>query len=76
MLNYYGSSSSSMDKMIFNSKRVGFMRISTQKNEEPWKRLDELCGARNTSWRWVRGHNDNLLTFRPPFKKYGEFFNH
>ena len=36
------------------------MRISTQNNEEPWKRLDELCGARNTSWRWVRGHNDNL----------------
>ena len=49
-----------MDKMIFNSIPLVFMRISTQNNEEPWKRLDELCGARNTSWRWVRGHNDNL----------------
>jgi ribonuclease HI len=28
------------------------------KNIDLWKRLDELCGMHNTSWQWVRGHND------------------
>lgn len=28
------------------------------KNIDLWKHLDELCGVRNTSWRWVRGHNE------------------
>ena len=31
----------------------------TVKNIDLWKRLDELCGVRNTSWLWVRGHNEN-----------------
>jgi len=29
------------------------------KNLDLWKRLDELCSMHNTSWKWVRGHNDN-----------------
>jgi len=29
------------------------------KNIDLWKRLDELCGMHNTSWQWVRGHNEN-----------------
>jgi len=32
----FGSSSFSMDEMIFNSTALVFMKISTQNNEEPY----------------------------------------
>jgi ribonuclease HI len=29
------------------------------KNEDLWRRLDELAAARDVEWAWVRGHDGN-----------------
>ncbi|MGH8641259.1 MAG: ribonuclease HI [Burkholderiales bacterium] len=30
------------------------------KNEDLWRRLDELAGAHDVEWIWVRGHDGNV----------------
>jgi ribonuclease HI len=30
------------------------------KNEDLWRRLDELAGAHDVEWIWVRGHDGNM----------------
>ncbi len=30
------------------------------KNDDLWRRLDELAGQHKVEWIWVRGHNGNL----------------
>jgi ribonuclease HI len=32
---------------------------SPVKNEDLWRRLDELAGAHDVEWIWVRGHDGN-----------------
>jgi ribonuclease HI len=29
------------------------------KNEDLWRRLDDLAGGHEIHWRWVRGHTGN-----------------
>lgn len=42
-------------------KRRGWRTASRKpvKNEDLWRRLDELAGGHEIHWRWVRGHTGN-----------------
>jgi len=42
-----------------NWKRRGWRTAARKpvKNEELWKRLDELAGQHEIEWKWVRGHS-------------------
>jgi ribonuclease HI len=46
-------------------KRNGWKRKEgALKNVDLWQRLDELIGAHQIDWRWVKGHADNELNNR------------
>jgi ribonuclease HI len=42
-------------------KRRGWKTAARKpvKNEDLWRQLDDLVGAHEIHWRWVRGHNGN-----------------
>lgn len=45
-------------KWIFNWKRNGWKTAAKKpvKNEDLWKRLDELASRHDVEWHWVKGH--------------------
>ena len=44
---------------IANWKKKGWKTASRQpvKNEDLWRRLDDLVGNHNIEWHWVKGHS-------------------
>jgi ribonuclease HI len=46
---------------IHGWKRRGWRTAGKKpvKNEDLWRRIDELAGARHVEWVWVRGHDGN-----------------
>ena len=47
---------------IENWKKKGWKTASRQpvKNEDLWRRLDELVGDHNIEWHWVKGHSGHV----------------
>jgi ribonuclease HI len=46
---------------IHDWKKRGWRTVDKKpvKNEDLWRRLDELAGAHDVEWIWVRGHDGN-----------------
>jgi ribonuclease HI len=51
---------------IHDWKRRGWRTADRKpvKNEDLWRRLDELAQAHHVEWHWVRGHADNAGNLR------------
>ena len=47
---------------IHSWKRRGWLTADKKpvKNEDLWRRLDELAGSHDVEWIWVRGHDGNV----------------
>ena len=46
-------------RWMFNWKKNGWRTAARKpvKNQDLWKQLDEVVGARAVQWYWVRGHS-------------------
>jgi ribonuclease HI len=53
-------------KWIHGWKRKGWKTAEGEpvKNDDLWRRLDELVGRHTIEWRWVKGHAGNPLNER------------
>jgi ribonuclease HI len=53
-------------RWIHDWKRRGWRTADRKpvKNEDLWRRLDELAQAHRVEWHWVRGHADNAGNLR------------
>ncbi len=51
-----------ISEWIHSWKRRGWKTADTKpvKNEDLWKRLDELAREHNVEWHWVRGHDGHV----------------
>jgi len=50
-----------ISEWIYSWKKRGWRTADKKpvKNEDLWRRLDELAGAHEIEWLWVRGHDGN-----------------
>lgn len=55
-----------LTKWIHGWKKNGWKTADKKpvKNEDLWKRLDEANARHDVTWKWVKGHADNVMNNR------------
>jgi ribonuclease HI len=55
-----------LTKWIHGWKKNGWKTADKKpvKNEDLWKRLDEANARHDVTWKWVKGHSDNVMNNR------------